>query len=110
MLACLPNVARQHFREQVPVTTGLIFLAVTHQRDVSTPPELLDQPQSELLTVILDPLVGFIEANAAVKQFTSVSTPEIRPTDLVEPHQRKQLFARPKICHPRVIPGLPQPP
>jgi hypothetical protein len=58
----------------------LIFVAVTHQCDVSTLPELMDQPQSELLTVILDSLVGSIEPNTAVKEFTPVPASEFRPS------------------------------
>jgi hypothetical protein len=71
----------------VPVTLRLILMAVTHQRDVSTPPELLEQPQSELLAVILDPLVGFIEANAAVEQFMSVPTPVTEPSCGLKPRR-----------------------
>jgi hypothetical protein len=85
------------------VTARLIFVAVTHQRDVSMPPELLNQPQSELLAVILDVLVAFVEANAALKEFTPIAAREICPTLTTGP---EQLFAWPKVCHPLVIAGL----
>jgi len=82
----------------------LILIAMTHQRDIAATSQLLNQPQSELLAVILDLLVGAIEANAAVKQLSAVTPAKFGPTDLVEPKQVEQLFARPKIRHPLVIP------
>jgi hypothetical protein len=60
----------------------LILLAMTHQSDVSATSQLLDEPQSELLAVILDPLVGYIESNTAVKKLASVPAAEFSPSDL----------------------------
>jgi hypothetical protein len=67
------------------VTVHLILVAVTHQRDVSATPKLLNQPQRELLTVILDPIVGPIEGSTTAEEFEAVPTPEIRPAELVRP-------------------------
>jgi hypothetical protein len=67
----------------------LILVAMTHQGDVSLTSHLLDQSQSELLAMILDPFVGLIEYTAAVKELTSVPAPEIGPGDLAGSKYRK---------------------
>jgi len=73
----------------MPVAVRLVLLAVTHQRNIAKTTQLLDQPQSELLAVILDPFVGSIEADAAVKELPTVAPPEIRPTDIAGlPHSK----------------------
>jgi len=45
----------------------LVLIAMAHQRDIAATSQLLEQPQGEFLTMILDSLVGSIEANAAVE-------------------------------------------
>ena len=81
----LPNLPRQNLGKQMPVAVRRIFIAVTHQGDVSTTSKLLDQPQCELLSVILDPLVGSIESSATAEEFTSVLTTKGRPTCIPSP-------------------------
>jgi hypothetical protein len=90
----------------MPMATRRVLVAVTHQRDISTPPQLLDQPQSELLAVILDALVGLIEGHTTAKELTPVLTPEICPTHRSGLILQEKPFARPEIRHPFVIPGL----
>jgi hypothetical protein len=58
------------------MTMRLILVAVAHQRDVPPTPKLLNQPQREFLTVILDPLIGLIEGSAATEEFAPIPTPE----------------------------------
>jgi len=64
----------------------LLLIAVTHQRNVATPSHLLKQPQRELLTVILDPLIGSIETNAALEELMTVAPREFRLTNLARPN------------------------
>jgi len=51
----------------MPMAMCRILIAMAHQRHIAATSQLLNQPQSELLAVILDPLVGSIESNAAVE-------------------------------------------
>jgi len=39
--------------------------------------------------MILDPLIGSIEADAAIKEFTPVLSPKFSPTGLAKPEQAK---------------------
>jgi hypothetical protein len=89
----LPNLPRQHLREQVSVTAHGALLAMTHQGDVSTMTQLLNEPQSELLTMIFDVPVALVEANAAVQELPTVTPCEFRPGDI--DGSKKKLFTRP---------------
>jgi hypothetical protein len=84
----------------------LILIAMTHQRDIAATSQLLNQPQSELLAVILDALVGLVEGDAAAKELTSVPAPEICPTHSAGPILQEKPFTRLKVPHPLVIPRL----
>jgi hypothetical protein len=81
----LPNFPRQYLGEQVSVAAHGVFVAMTHQGDVSTMPQLLEESQGEFLTVIFDGLVSFVEANAAVQELPTVTPREFRPGDIGGP-------------------------
>jgi hypothetical protein len=81
-LVRLPNFPREYLREQMPIAILLILIAMAHQRDVAATSQLLEQSQGELLAVILDPLVGSIETNAAVKELTPILAPQNLPIAL----------------------------
>jgi hypothetical protein len=88
------------------MTVLLIFGAVAHQCDIAMTPQRLKQPQGELLSVILDSLVGAIEPRAAIEEFPAVTPAKFSPSNPVESEKLQQPFARTEIRHPRVIPRL----
>jgi hypothetical protein len=90
----------------MPMAMRRVLFAMAHQRDISSPPYFLNQPQSELLAVILDSLVGLIESNGAAEELTPVSAPKIRASHGGGPILREKSFAGTEIRHPLVIPRL----
>ena len=66
--------------QYVSVTVLLVFGALTHQRDVPAMCEPLDEPQRELLPVILDGPTARID-RPIHEQFGSVAGRELRPRD-----------------------------
>jgi hypothetical protein len=63
----------------MPMAVLLVLIAMAHQRNIVATSLLLNQPQSELLAVILDPLVGSIETNAAVEQLPTGASRKFSP-------------------------------
>ncbi len=55
--------------QKVPVAVFLIFRAVTKQSYSSVLSEMLEQPQGELLTVVLDPAVSRVDRAALAHSF-----------------------------------------
>jgi len=102
----LPNLPRQYPREQMPMAVLFVLVAMAHQRDIAATAELLDKSQSELLTVILDALVGLIKGNATAKELAPIPAREIGPSHRPGPILQEKPFTRPKIRHPLVIPRL----
>ena len=88
------------------MTVRLIVGTVTHQSDITTTSELLDQPQRELLAVILDSLVGLIERITTTAELTTILPRKACPSDLALLKGREQPMTWTKVGHPHVITGF----
>ena len=80
----------------------LIFRAMTKESHSTGLSEMLEQPQSELLSVIFDPPVSLVD-RAAFEQFLQVTPAILRPGDLGRKNRVPQFFARAEIRHPDIV-------
>ena len=79
-----------------------VFCTVTEESDRPALREMLQQPQSKLLAVILNALVSFVDRTRLAQLF-QVTTAIFRPSDLSGKNRVAQLFARPEIRHPDIV-------
>jgi hypothetical protein len=79
----------------VPVALPLILRTVAHERDATTSPKALDEPECELLTVILVRAAPRIN-RAVHEQFAAVLADELSPCDAACLAAPKKAFARSK--------------
>jgi hypothetical protein len=86
----------------MPVTMALVFGAMAEQRHRLILRKMLQEPQSEFLTVIFDSVVAAID-RAALAQFLTIASAEYLPRDLASQKFIPEVLARPEIGHPNII-------
>src|SRR5262245_49048869 len=84
------------------MTLLLVLGAVAEQRHVAAPCQLLDQPQRELLAVVLDGGVVAIDCAVGAK-LASIPPDELRPGHLATQHRFQEPFAWTEGWHPHVV-------
>ena len=77
--------------------------AVTEQRDRLLLSEVLEQSQSKLLPVILDPVIARIDA-AGLEKFLPITAAIVAPRYFTGQDSVAQLFRRPDVGHPDIEP------
>src|SRR6266516_4401268 len=82
----------------------LVFRAVAHECHAANPREPFDEPERELLTVILDRAVPRI--NGAVhEQLAAVLPDKLRPGDAARLAVPQEALTRSERRHPHVVPA-----
>jgi len=84
-----------------------VLSAVAEQRHVAPAPKGLEEPQRELLTVVLDPLVASVDT-ARLLKFSAIATGELAPQYLTGPEVLQKALARAEVSDPRVTTRLSQ--
>jgi hypothetical protein len=75
------------------VTLLLVFCAVAQERDIAAPRKLTDQPERELLTVVLDRRIASID-NPGRLELGAIPACELSPGDAARLHGFQKAFAR----------------
>jgi len=78
--------------------------ATSQQRQGLVLREMLQEAQSEFLTVVFDPLLATID-RATLAQFFAVPVAVFGPGDFSRQKFIPELLARPEICHPDIVVG-----
>src|SRR5262245_17762847 len=84
------------------MTAGFLFGTMTHHGDGPGSGQPLDQPQCELLTVILDRAASSVD-RPVHEELTSILADEPRPRDASGEHRLEQPLGGPERWHPDVV-------
>src|SRR5688572_6900937 len=86
----------------MPVAVLLALGAVAHERHVAPARQLPDEPQRELLAVVLDRPALPVDRSVE-KQFLPVASPERRPGNFSAKEFSQQAFAWPEARNPHIV-------